>query len=92
MIFISLVASIIMIGLSKYIKLNTTVLDFLGKYSLELYLLHLTLIPIIRNICSKTIFKGEIGCLSIFIMSIFLVQILRKCSNSIENYLKIGEK
>lgn len=58
MIFISFLACVIMTKLSNNLNLKSKLLNFMGKYSLELYLIHLTLIPILRNPCGESIPRG----------------------------------
>ncbi len=84
-----ILACLIMIKLSNIFDLKSKLLKFMGEYSLELYLLHLVLVPFVRNY--GNVHNRVINIFSyffVFILSLIFAPILRYLSDKIINTLK----
>lgn len=92
MIFISLLACIIVIKSSCFLNFKSKIFKYMGKYSLELYLIHLTLIPIIRNLRLQSLVISDsiLKFLLILSISIIFSPILQNMNNKLLNIFHKG--
>lgn len=84
-VFISLLACIIMTKMSSFCELKSKILNYLGKYSLELFLIHLTLISIIRNLKYRYISDSVTQVILILFITIVFSPILKLLSSKLLN-------
>ena len=82
-IFISILSCLIICYLSNILSIKCKIFDFAGQHTLELYLIHLTIIPFINYINKDYTYSNIINFILVFMISFAFSPILKLHSKNL---------